>query len=142
MYPILPSRSSVDTLTLHTWTDLEIHDLLEAKNAFTAYQVTLNLRKNTPDVDIPHDVVRERVHFLMGGPAQDTQFAQATGIPSWWMELRMQSDGAFATEYWYDDRTLTVTQKIINTAAIFTVPPPKALPGFVTIDWEEDDTNV
>jgi hypothetical protein len=59
-------RQQIDSTTLEQMVVAKVTDMVNAGNEFTAYGITLALRADNPDVEIPHADVRGIVRAHMG----------------------------------------------------------------------------
>jgi len=125
-------RQPVDIQTLHAMVDDFLETLRANKAEFTAWGVTMALRTIHPDLEIPHySGVRERVHFIMGGPVpaygtHPTNFADYVMVEQKW-------PGDYATTY-KSEPTLTIS--VAATPAIPAARPLPQLPAAVQIKWD------
>lgn len=122
--------------------DKELDTQVAAKNEFTAYIITLLLRKAYPGLEIEHENVRKYVHNKMakynqwsplawGYDSKQVQYSQDTAVTYFPM---LQTVIGTATP------TISVTKPAKKTKTVAAPAPLKALPApnTIRIDWGDD----
>lgn len=83
----------VDFSTMSSMVRLELDALIAAKQDFSSYQVTLNLRGSNPSLNIEHSVVQGIVH-------EEMYSRILSGQASYGVENRVYPDGNTAATYY------------------------------------------
>lgn len=91
-------RTEIQLNQLQVLVEQEVAWFAENKIPFTAYSVTINLRRNNPLFEIVHDDVRQMVVNLIGDWITDED--QAIMWKYWWFEVTEQDwNGNIAITY-------------------------------------------